>query len=89
MENPGHKNLSDTRKTGWKPCKVYKRASPKYARRWLKAKGNIVNDQVAQTGPLEIWRSAKTIEAMFTRRKHAMGWTIASHGQSGLEDLRL
>eukprot|EP00959_Pyramimonas_sp_CCMP1952_P062573 1308318-Pyramimonas_sp.AAC.2 len=87
-EDPLHKNLAELLKVGWRHCKVYKRETPPYARRWLKKKGNIVNDQVAQTGPLEVWREALQVQAMFVRRKKAMSWTVSAQGQIGLEDKR-
>jgi hypothetical protein len=73
---------------GLQHCKVYMARAPDDVVQFLKATGNLLNSEVTQTTFLEVWRDTARVEAAWSRRKIAMGWTTTSLGPSAHDELK-
>lgn len=73
---------------GVKPSKVSHTSMPNKFIIWVVEYGNSVNSEVTATKFLDVYRSCSSVEAAFQRHKTLHGWTIASIGQTSLDEKR-
>ena len=66
--------------------KIYRRLTPRYARRFLKDYGNKLNMAATNVTPMEIYRCTSNVKAGFSRIKKQNGWTNTGLGSTALED---
>ena len=83
-ENPRHPSLQKSIVEGIHHAKIYKRETPRFARRWVKKLGNAESDVTTLTTPLEIWASTEETEAAFAAHKYDQKFTVKSLGSQAL-----
>lgn len=69
-----------------KAAKLYRRDLPKDVARFLVEYGNFVNKDVTATTILEVWRSTKSVEGSFQKKKDMMKWTSTSIGVTAVNE---
>lgn len=69
-----------------KGAKLYRRDLLKDVSRFLVEYGNFLNKDVAATTVLEVWRSTKSVEGSFQKKKEMMKWTSTSIGVTSMNE---
>ena len=69
--------------------KVFRRTTPIWGRKFLKYRGNLLNDQVTKITILEIWQLTPEIHEAFGRHRKVMGWIGEGYKQPAIDALCL
>ena len=69
--------------------RLHRRDLPSDAANFLVDCGNLLNKESTATNILETWRSTRTVEAAFPRKKEKLKWTLSSLGAAGFTNRQL
>ncbi|CAK0887444.1 unnamed protein product, partial [Prorocentrum cordatum] len=88
--NRSNPHVQYTLKLGLPGCKIYRRQTPIWGRKWLKHKGNMLNEEMTRTTIIEIWAMTAEVTAAFKRREDKLRVTGAPRiSQAALDSKKL